>query len=860
MNQKHTPLMQQYHDIKKEFLDTLIFFQVGDFYELFFDDAKQAAAYLGIALTSRGKNNGEPIPLCGVPLHAKDHYLTKLIKGGFKVAVCDQQEEAKPGKLVARAISQVLTPGTLTDSQLLDDKSASYLFSFYPGQDEWGLVFGELLTAQLWATTIPAGSDKLLESELARFFPDELLIPNIKSAKQHVPIFKKQGYFTTLVDGTIESQAEWIGNFNQSSQKVIQDNESIRLALFYFYAYLRKTEQNSLDQFTNLYFYQSDDFLHLDAATQRNLELIKNSHDGSHNHTLFAVLDGASTPMGSRMVKKWLQRPLLKQEAIRQRQEGLRFFLQDVSCMQIVQQLLASIGDVERVVGRIALWRSQLHDYTALQKCLERLPGILEQVTRSENPLLRVICTHLSGFEQLWILLKAAFPESISSDQIIKAGYDQQLDHMRDLVNNSTHKLLALEAHEQDTTGIQSLKIRYNNVHGYYIEVTKANQALVPERYVRRQTLVGKERYTTPELQQLESEIMHARNQIAQREKEVFDVVKKQVAQWVGQLRKLAHALAHLDALHGFAKIAYNNNYICPTFNEYREFTIVDGRHPIVETLCDGGFIPNDTQINDEQSLQIITGPNMGGKSTYLRQVALLSVMAQCGSFVPAQSCSVPLLDRIFTRIGAGDNLAAGKSTFLVEMEETAAICTQATSKSLVILDEVGRGTSTFDGLALAQAVVEYIYNKVQSRCLFATHYHELSQLSTHHPGIASLYAASKKTDSGIIFLYKMRRGVADGSFGIEVAKLADVPPVIVARAQEILEGLPDAQEHKIAPSKGGLAAQYEALLDQNKALKKELDTLKNEVQMAEDLKGIDLDSLSPKQAFDLLYKWRQSG
>ncbi len=864
MNQSaKTPLMQQYFDIKKEHPDTLIFFQVGDFYELFFDDAKAAASYLGIALTSRGKNNGEPIPLCGVPIHAKDHYLHKLIKGGFKVAICDQQEEATPGKLVRREVTQVLTPGTLTDSELLDEKSASYLFSFYPGENEWALVFAELLTAQLWATVIPAGSDRTLEAELSRFFPDELLVPNTKAAKLLIPSFKKQGYFTTIVDGKIDNEKSidsWIEGFSDGNQKQIADHDSLRLALFYFYAYLSKTHLQSIDQFNNLFLYKPDDFLILDAATQRNLELTRNVHDGGRSSTLLSVLDGAATPMGSRMIKKWIQRPLIKREAIEQRQEVVSLFSADVMRLQMMQQLLSPIGDIERVIGRIVLSRGQAHDYFTLRSCLQAVPELQEQLLQKPTVLLKVILKHIGSFEELCDFLQRSLGDEVSTHRLIRAGYDKELDYMRELVNSSNAKMLALEQEEQEKTGISSLKIRYNNVHGYYLEVTNSNKHLVPDRYKRRQTLVGKERYTTPELSQLAYEIERAHAQIEEREKELFAFVKHTVSQYNASLRKLAHALAHLDSLHGIAKIAYNNGYTKPLFTQSRDIEIQDGRHPMVETSNETGFIPNDTELTDQQSLWIITGPNMGGKSTYLRQTALISIMAQCGSFVPAKEARLPILDRIFTRIGAGDNLAAGKSTFLVEMEETASICSQATEKSLVILDEVGRGTSTFDGLAIAQAVIEYLYEKVKARCLFATHYHELTQLSSVYPGIAPFYASSKKTTGGIVFLYKMIQGVADGSFGVEVAKLAHLPQQVITRSQELLGQFTIKEKLQGSPDNQDLMNAYEMLLQENKAIKESLAKQGQKKQFEEELRGLSFDELSPRQALETLWKWKEIG
>ncbi len=861
-SEKNTPLMQQFYDIKAEYPDTLLFFQVGDFYELFFDDAKTAAAFLGIALTSRGKtNNGEPVPLCGVPLHAKDHYLAKLIKGGFKVAICDQQEEATPGKLVNRAVTQVLTPGTLTDTNLLDEKTSSYLFSFYPGEHEWALLFGELLTAQLWATIIPAGEQRTIESELARFFPDELLIPDMRLAKPWIPFFKKLGYFTTLVQAPVQEDTHftaWMPGFSSQAQQLIGDHESLRTALFYFYAYVKKTQNSTLTQFNQLFVYKPDDFLMMDAPTQRNLDLITNQHDGSRQHTLFSILDGANTPMGSRMIKKWIMRPLIKKEAIIQRYEVIGLLVRNVMTMQMIQQLLSPLGDIERVIGRIILGRAQLYDYGAMKRCLQTIPAIKQQLAEHHTALFTIIQHHLDDFTSLHEYLERALPDDPLASQCIKQGFDQQLDYMRELITHGHEKLIALEKDEIEKTGIQSLKVRYNNVHGYYIEVTNPNKHLVPERYMRRQTLVGKERYMTNELQQLAYDIERAHAQVQERERILFEAVQQEVGTWSSSLRKLAHALAHLDALHGFAKVAYNNGYIRPELVEGRDIVIDEGRHPIVEKNNETAFIPNDTRLTDAQSLLIITGPNMGGKSTYLRQVALISIMAQSGSFIPAKGARIPMLDRIFTRIGAGDNLATGKSTFLVEMEETASICTQATKHSLVILDEVGRGTSTFDGLAIAQAVIEYLYKEVGARCLFATHYHELTQLRSIYPGIVPFYAASKKTNNGIFFLYKMVQGVADGSFGVEVAKLANLPKPIIDRAELLLEKLTKKEAHLMMPAEQELVHAYQQLREENKKLREGYAQLSHEKNILNDVTKINFDDLSPKQAFDLLWRWKQ--
>lgn len=850
-----TPLMRQYFAIKQQYPHTLLLFQVGDFYELFFDDAKNASAFLGIALTKRGKVNGDPIPLCGVPVHALDHYLAKLIKGGFKVALCDQLEEAKPGKMVDRGVTQVFTPGTLTDSKLLDEKSASYLLSFYSNEAEFGLIFAELLTAQLYATTVPVHLQKALEAELIRFFPDEIIIPDERNSRPFQTVFNKLGYCTSIIsdEQAMQTAVPWMQQqFGQHAE--LNAHDSVKSALSYFYSYMRQTQQSAVDQFKTINWYAPEDFLILDPATQANLELVKNAHDGSRKNTLFEMVDGALTPMGSRMIKKWIMRPLVKQQAIMQRLDAVQQLLANVVVSKQLEQLLGELGDIERVIGRIALRRGSVHDFCHLKRVLELLPHIYAYITQLEPTiLLRAVAANFGDFHALQQLLAAALADDFSKDWIIKQGFDQELDNLRDIAQNATQKVMALELAEQTATGINSLKIRYNQVHGYYIEVTKTHADSIPAHYIRQQTLVGRERYMTSQLQQMQHEILRAQSETAQVEKAAFERIKQEVHGYLGSLRKLSHALANLDALIGLTRVSYEKSYSRPEFNDQRHLEIMGGRHPVVERVIGHHFIPNDTQLTQEQSTWIITGPNMGGKSTYLRQVALISIMAQLGCYVPAKRANLAILDRIFTRIGAGDNLAQGKSTFLVEMEETAAICSQATANSLVILDEVGRGTSTFDGLAIAQAVVEYIHTVVKACCLFATHYHELTLLPQNFQGIVSYYAASRKNERGIQFMYKIVPGVADGSFGVEVARLAELPSPVIERAQILLE---DLQHHSSQVSYRAATVDNS---DASEQLQKQLKIVQGQLSHAQarlaTLESIDYDNLSPKQAFDILWK-----
>lgn len=858
-----TPLMRQYYDIKIQYPDAILFFQVGDFYELFFDDAQKAAAFLAIALTKRGTYKGEPIPLCGVPVHTCDHYVAKLVRGGFKVALCSQLEEARPGAIVRRGVTQVLTPGTLTDTRLLDAKSASYLFSFFPAENAWGLVFAELLSANLFATMVPFNAEKMLESELVRFVPDEIILP--PDAVRFGSFFKNRGYNASVVDEQFSMQSgpgvmdAWLAQqFARDAVAHISAHEVLRNAFYYFYLYVKRNQEAVLEEFRQIHFYEPEDFLVLDAPTARTLELIANNADGSSKNTLFGALDGATTPMGSRCIKKWIMSPLVDQSALEQRYEVVGLCVNNLSFMQSLEEALADIGDLERLVGKVALNKAGVHDYAALIRaltCMPRVRGIIEP--HAQCVLIRLFVDHVDDFLFLRQFLQSAINDDQSKDWIIKSGFDENLDQMRSLIEHAQERILEMERAEQERSGIASLKIRYNQVTGYYLEVTKTHAAKVPEDYQRLQTLAGKERFTTPALQDLERNILRATSDGTVREKELFMSVQQRVAESVPQLRRAASALARLDALLGFARMAYYHRYVRPVIVPSRDVEIIGGRHPVVERTVDHVFIPNDLMLTDAQSLLMITGPNMGGKSTFLRQAALISIMAQAGSFVPAQSAKLPLFDRIFTRLGSGDNLAAGKSTFLVEMEETAAICQYATDKSLVILDEVGRGTSTFDGLAIAHAVAEYILQVVKARCLFATHYHELTRLEEELPGVVSFYAASKRTAQGVTFLYTMTRGVADGSYGVDVAKLAQLPPAVIERAQQILHDLTVAGNETHAAVRFVPAQMSQETLAAG--LQHEVARLENELaRYKRVLGGVDVNELSPRQALELLWKISQ--
>ena len=839
--EKVTPLMEQYFAIKEQFPDALLLFQVGDFFELFFEDALKAASFLAITLTKRGKHKGADIPLCGIPVHALDHYLTKLVKGGFRVALCEQLTKAQPGVMVQRGVTKVFTPGTLTDASMLEEKSASYVLACYPGQERWGLAFGEILTAQLFATSIPAQAIRHLEAELIRFFPDEVILPQVPQTGAAAQQFKKLGYYTSIVH-TLDADVAggWMTRQFASAADALSQQQPIKQSLTTLHGYLQKHQPAALEQFKQIQFYEPDDYLILDASTQKNLEIIGNAHDGSRRNSLLEIVDNAKTAMGSRTIKKWLQRPLVQEQAINHRLDFIESLKSNPTVLQHLQQLLASCADLERIVGRMALRRALLQDYIALKHTLAAVPDIKTLLATLPAALSTALLERLAEFAPLVALIENSINDSGDDERLIKAGFDHNLDHLFYLLHHGKQAFLSLEQAEIERTGISSLKISYNQITGYYLEVTNPNLGRVPEDYVHVQTLSNRKRFTTPALRALEHDYTKAQTELEAVQQEVFERVKNEVAAYLHQLRHAAQSLAYLDALFGLTKTAYEYGYARPTFNHDQQMHIMQGRHPVVEQRTTGTFEPNDLSLAPNRSTLIITGPNMGGKSTYLRQNALISILAQCGSFVPAQQANLTILDRVFTRIGSGDNLAEGKSTFLVEMEETATICNQATSRSLVILDEVGRGTSTYDGIALAQAILEYIHTQLRAKCLFATHYHELTHLEQTMPGIWNVHAASKRVDGSILFLHKIIPGATEGSFGLHVAQLAGVPAPVIERAHTILQHLtldpkaPHPTPVAVMPAVVAEPTPHPAL---------------------ERLRGVDCNNLTAKQALDLVWE-----
>jgi DNA mismatch repair protein MutS len=783
----HTPLMAQYHSIKSDYPDTLLFFQVGDFYELFFDDAVCAARFLSITLTSRGKNAGADIPLCGVPVHALEVYVARLVKGGFSVALCDQMSKPQPGTVVERAVTRVYTPGTLTDEYLLVEKTASYLLAVSGGSGAYGLMVIELLTGQIMMTHCGGDDVRVLEAELARYMPDEVLIA--QDAGELSTIIKKWGYTVSPVPA-LESAARelhtaWI---DSSMRAVMTEVELVAAALVH--RYVQRVQPAVFMQPLQPVRYEPDQYVVLDAATQRNIAILTNTDEGSQAYTVCRAVDGTVTAMGARLLKKWLVRPLKDATRIAMRHDVVQLFVGMVTVASQVEQVLRQIADIERIVGRIVLSRATRSDYCALRdslRAIRELPQLLAPY-QEHRALLTLVCESTGQYEALESFLYASMYDGPEEEWLIKPGYSAELDEARARAMQGHEYIQQYALQQGGRYEIPSLKVLYTSVAGYFIEITKTHIHKVPDSYKHIQTLAGRERYVTPELSALERSLDEAHEQVKTLEQDLYTQVQAHIKTYSNALRRTASAIATLDVLLGFSTRACAWRYVRPQFSSERAFRIMQGRHPVIEQLlAPGSFVANDVSVGVDAPVWIITGPNMGGKSTYLRQVALISLLAQCGSFVPAVAATLSLVDRIFTRIGAGDNVAQGKSTFLVEMEEAATICQQATERSLVILDEVGRGTSTDDGRVLAQAIIEYLAHTVGALTLFATHYHELTVLAQGSPVFANYHVACIKEGDTLHFLHRIEPGVAQASFGIEVAQLAGLPVSIISRARQLL-------------------------------------------------------------------------
>jgi DNA mismatch repair protein MutS len=861
MSEFSTPLMRQYSAIKERHPNALLLFRLGDFYELFFEDAIVAAKELQITLTSRNKEKGQPIPMCGVPYHAAEGYIAKLIRRGYRVAICDQMEDPRAAKkLVKREVTRVVTPGTATDSQILEPRENNYLAAVARRDSSVGLALADLSTGDFRATEFSGAEFAArLQEELDRMRPREVLLPSGANCIEKSPSDATSPVTESYLDDWVFSE-EYGARLLREHFHVATlagyglDGHALAVAAAgAILHYVRETQRSSLCHFDGIRFYEQQDALILDPATLRNLELLEPAFGGTRDTTLLGVLDQCVTSLGARLLKHWLLRPSVNRPEIEARWEAVEELSKNLIAREELRHVLGHIQDLERLLSKVTLETANARDLLALKNSLRHLPLIRQYLARLQAPRLRELHERLDELTDVHDLLeKSIHPEPpvlLTEGDLIRPGYHAGLDELRSLSQNSKQTLAGIEARERERTRIGSLKVRFNRVFGYYIEVSKPNLSLVPADYERKQTLVNAERFTTPELKDLEARILDAEERSQTLERELFVAIRRQVAAESQRIRRTARTLAELDVVACFAWLAAERGYRRPEFSDTGELIILQGRHPVVERICEaeqaGKFIPNDLYMNDSSDrILIITGPNMGGKSTYLRQAALIALVAQMGSYVPAERASLPIFDRIFTRIGASDNLARGRSTFMVEMTEVASILNTATPRSLILLDEVGRGTATFDGLSIAWAVVEHLQTHAPAKTLFATHYHELTELADLLPGVRNYHVSVKESGSNIVFLRKVEPGSADKSYGIEVARLAGLPSSVIERAREIL-ARHEQSEHNLSERLASNPPRQDAV-------QLTIFTPLN-AEVVRAIENADLDNLKPLEALNLL-------
>jgi DNA mismatch repair protein MutS len=840
-----TPLMKQYQAIKAEYPDCILFFRLGDFYEMFDEDAKVASSILQIALTTRDKGKKEPIPMCGVPHFAAEGYITKLINAGYKVAICEQVEDPKQAKgIVKREVVRVITPGTHTPS---DPKENNFIMSIYPSGRLTGIAIADLSTGEFSIYE----TERDIKDEVQRFEPKEVLCP--ESLKENL-------YYREALEGVYVSfYDEWSYEYTEAYRSMLEYYKVYSLEAFGIEEYpkavsaagalIQYLRENQKDGFvlSRPELLNQGQYMFLDAYTKKNLELLRNLRDGTTEGTLLKVLDETLTPMGGRFLRQAIMKPLVELNGIHKRLDAVENLFHDLGLQETLRTYLRRLQDLERLSTKVLQGSANARDLIAIKHSLSALPFIKKALQDAESERLRSLCDSIGEFSQLEKLIEEAIvddpPTTVKEGGIIKDGFRKDVDELREIAVKGKDYIASLERKERERTGIQSLKIGYNKVFGYYIEVTKANLHLVPKDYIRKQTLVSGERFVTEELKAYEDKVLGAEERLKVLEYEVFQKVLHEVKKYADRLLETATAVAELDFLLSLAVVARRNNYVKPLVDDSYTIEIIDGRHPVLEKApLTERFIPNSIYMdNESHRLLVITGPNMAGKSTYMRQVALIVLMAQMGSFVPATEARIGLVDRIFTRIGASDFISRGQSTFMVEMIETANILHNATDRSLILLDEVGRGTSTFDGISIAWAVAEYILKTLKARTLFATHYHELTELSIEHEGVRNYNVAVKEWGDEIIFLRKVEKGPADKSYGIHVARLAGLPEGVIERAKEVLQNLEKAEF--TAPETPRMSGRR-----QKKPLQLDLFAVNYE-PLIEKLLKIDTSELSPEKA-----------
>ena len=863
-----TPMMQQYKDIKNQYPDSVLFFRLGDFYEMFFEDAQLASRVLEITLTSRD-GGGQRVPMCGVPHHSVDAYIAKMITNGYKVAVCDQVEDARASKgIVKREVTRIITPGTIIEGQMLDDKNNNYICSIYVEKYIWGLAFADISTGEFKVTEINDDNAMgILLNELGRINPSELLLPTDIDDSE---IILKE--INRICSPVISYYPDVVNNrsvlidciYSQFPSENIEDtavniNSPCFTAAGVLVKFLQDTQKRGLNHIRELKHYLINKYLTLDASARRNLELLKTIIDGGKKGSLLWVLDHTQTSMGGRLLKKWVEQPLINIERINARLDAVEELSADIFLREDLRQALKQIYDLERITTKVVYGTANARDLLALKGSLNILPHIKEILMGAKSILLNQTIEKLDTLAGLVDLLDRGLaedpPVSIRDGNIIKLGYDQEVDKLREASTNGRNWLTQLELAERQSTGIKSLKIGFNKVFGYYIEVTKSNLSAVPEYYQRRQTLANAERYITPELKKYEEMILGAQDKLIELEYNLFIQMRDEVLKHVSRIQNSAKSVAKIDVILSLAESAVKNRYIRPVLNDDNIINIIDGRHPVVEiSLGSGSFVPNDTFLDCQSHyISLITGPNMGGKSTYQRQVATIVLMAQMGSFVPASYAEIGIVDCIFARVGASDDLASGHSTFMMEMFECNNALRLATQKSLVIIDELGRGTSNLEGMAIAQSVIEYLHNHVGCRTLFSTHYHELAEMDAYLPGIKNYAAAVEEKGNNVAFLHRIIPGKASKSYGVHCAKLAGLPGSVIERANKLvieLEVYRQAAEEVIS-GKQQIAITNQVKLMEDKIIDSKIEAL------IEEITNIDLLNTTPLEAINTLYKLR---
>jgi len=852
---KNTPMMEQYLSIKEQYQDAFLFYRLGDFYELFYDDALKVAQLLELTLTSRNKNAEEPIPMCGVPYHAASNYIDILVEQGYKVAICEQVEDPKTTKgMVKREVIQLVTPGTLMEGKGVSAKENNFLTALTFANGKYGLSYVDLTTGELCSTTLNEQESVLNEASSLQT-KEMVLTSDIPESLKETLKTRLGVIFSTQKD--YEPNAEFQFLISELSSDLEKEATAKLLQ------YLSLTQKRSLDHIQKAQSYQVDHYLKMDHYSKVNLELNQSIRTGKKHGTLLWLLDETKTAMGGRLLKQWLDRPLIQKSAILKRQDQVASLLNAFFEREDLKEALTKVYDLERLAGRVAFGNVNGRDLLQLKSSLEQVPAIRAILQGIDQGEWNDTLNDMEPMEDLVELIGQAIseeaPVSITEGNVIKDGFDEQLDKYREAMRNGKQWIAELEAKERKKTGIKNLKVGYNRVFGYYIEITKANLANLEEgTYERKQTLANAERFITPELKELEKLILEAEEQSVDLEYELFLDVRKKIKKAIDRLQHLAKTISKTDVLQSFAVISERYQYVRPELNDEKELNIIEGRHPVVEkVLGSQEYIPNTVQMDQQTLILLITGPNMSGKSTYMRQLALTVILAQMGCFVPAQSAVMPIFDRIFTRIGASDDLIAGQSTFMVEMMEANQALLHATSNSLVLFDELGRGTATYDGMALAQAIIEYIHQHVGAKTLFSTHYHELTVLQDELPQLKNIHVGAVEKDGELVFLHKMMDGPADKSYGIHVAKIAGLPEDLLNRADNILQALEKGKtlQKQEIPSESSATEKQET--NQQLSLFSEDSELASDV--VEQLNALNLMEMTPLDALNKLYELKQS-